>query len=174
MKSFLLVSFGWLDVVCARLGCAWAGFGGVCAGFGGVSWVVCWIWWLVRRVWWLVRRVWCCKFVSFGTCLFWSLSFSFVEMKIVGNLYRVEDVVEVKEYKRRNMVLEHDNSGYTQYILFELFQGHCDLIEKMNLKSGERIRVDFTIKGRKWKNQEGEEKYFNTLQAWKIIRTSED
>ena len=33
---------------------------------------------------------------------------------------------------------------------------------------GQEVKVEFNLRGRKWVNPDGESKYFNTLQAWRI------
>jgi hypothetical protein len=37
-----------------------------------------------------------------------------------------------------------------------------------NFSIGDEIKVFFNLKGREWKNPEGQIKYFNTIEAWKI------
>jgi hypothetical protein len=36
------------------------------------------------------------------------------------------------------------------------------------LKVGQEVDVHLNIRGRSWQNPQGETKYFNTLEAWKI------
>jgi hypothetical protein len=86
-------------------------------------------------------------------------------MKLNGVLLVLEDTVEVNAYTRRKFVLEHCVQGYSQYITFELQGKYTELLD--NFKKGEKILVDFNIQGRRWM-KDGEEKYFNTLQVYKI------
>lgn len=51
-------------------------------------------------------------------------------------------------------------------ITFQLAQDRCNLVDSANL--GDEIRVFFNLKGREWKSPQGETKYFNTIEAWKI------
>jgi len=74
--------------------------------------------------------------------------------------------------KRRQFILEiTDDRGRTENISFELFQDHSKLVD--SFKTGSKVVVDFNLKGRKWANPEGIEKYYNTLQAWKIVNDTE-
>ena len=89
-------------------------------------------------------------------------------MKVKGVLVKVYDTVQVtNDFRRRNIILELDDRGRSEYISLELFQDHCTLVD--SFKTGDKVAIDFNLKGRKWKNNEGVEKYFNTLQAWKIM-----
>lgn len=57
---------------------------------------------------------------------------------------------------------------YPQYISLQLSGDRLDLLDPY--KIGDEIKVHFNIRGRAWKNKEGEEKYFNSLHAWRIER----
>jgi hypothetical protein len=89
-------------------------------------------------------------------------------MKIGGVLTVIEDTVDVNDhFRRRRFVIEHNDRGRIEIISFELFQGQTTLIDSFKL--GDKIVVDFNVKGRKWVDTNGgPEKYFNTLQAWNI------
>lgn len=79
----------------------------------------------------------------------------------------IYDSVQVtKDFKRRTIVVEHNDRGHTELISLEFFQEHCKLVD--TFKKGDRVTIDFNLKGRKWTNPDGVDKFFNTLQAWKI------
>ncbi len=83
---------------------------------------------------------------------------------ITGKVVGILDAIEVnQEFKKRDFVLQvtNEQTGRSEILKFELFQDHCELADAY--KEGDRVKISFNIKGRKW-----EEKYFNTLQAWKI------
>ncbi len=88
-------------------------------------------------------------------------------MKLSGVLVVVQKAVQVNEdFRRRTFVLEMNDRGHIELISFELFQNHCSLID--TFKIGDHVTVDFDVKGRKWIDGEGVDKYFNTLRAWKL------
>lgn len=87
-------------------------------------------------------------------------------MKLNGTIVKIEDEVQMKDFRRRSFVIETSDKGYSNFITFELYKTNCDLINKF--KENEKVIVDFNVNGRKWVNQQGEEKFFNTLLAWKI------
>ena len=75
--------------------------------------------------------------------------------------------VKVSEkFKKREFVLTDNAQSYPQTILFQLTQDRCSLIE--NAKVGDEITAHFLLKGREWKNPQGEIKFFNSLDVFKI------
>ena len=75
--------------------------------------------------------------------------------------------VKVSEkFKKREFVLTDNAQSYPQTILFQLTQDRCSLIE--NAKVGDEITVTFSLKGREWKNPQGEIKFFNSLDVFKV------
>ncbi len=89
-------------------------------------------------------------------------------MKILGRIAEIKESQQVSEaFKKRSFVVEYtENPQYPEYITFELIQDRCDIVNGFQL--GQEVEVSFNLKGRKWVNPEGETKYFNSLQAWRI------
>ncbi|GAB4141824.1 MAG: hypothetical protein Fur0041_17020 [Bacteroidia bacterium] len=71
-----------------------------------------------------------------------------------------------EKFKKREFVLTENSSQYPQHINFQLVQDKCGLIDNFNV--GDQIRVFFNLRGREWTSPQGEVKYFNTIDAWKI------
>ncbi len=71
-------------------------------------------------------------------------------------------------FKKREFVVEFaENPQYPEYVKFECIQDKCDMLD--NFSAGQQVTISFNLKGRKWTDpKNGEDKYFNTLQAWKI------
>ncbi len=71
-------------------------------------------------------------------------------------------------FKKREFVVEYaENPQYPEYIKFEFIQDKCEILD--NFSAGQEVTISFNLKGRKWTDpKNGEDKYFNTLQAWKI------
>jgi len=82
----------------------------------------------------------------------------------------VHDVFQIqtfnKGFKKREFVIE-TNEKYSQKVLFQLVQEKCALIDSYGV--GDTITVSFNVKGRDWTDNFGTVKYFNTLEAWKIV-----
>jgi hypothetical protein len=89
-------------------------------------------------------------------------------MEINGRIKAIFETQKISDrFSKREFVLTIDeNSPYPQYITFQLVQDKCSLMD--NFSIGDEIKVFFNLKGREWKNPEGQIKYFNTIEAWKI------
>ena len=84
-------------------------------------------------------------------------------VKVKGKEQKVSD-----RFKKREFVLTDNSPSYPQTILFQLTQDRCGLIENVNV--GDEITVHFQLKGREWKNPQGEVKFFNSLDVFKVER----
>lgn len=58
---------------------------------------------------------------------------------------------------------------YPQKIQLEAIKDKADNLIYYN-KVGDIVDVAFNIRGREWVNPQGETKYFNSLQAWKVFK----
>ena len=88
--------------------------------------------------------------------------------EVTGNLI-VKN--ETKEYgsngfKKREFVIKTDDSKYPQEIQIELVQDKCTLIDAF--KIGDKLKISYNLNGRSWTNPQGETKYFNSIQGWRI------
>ena len=68
-------------------------------------------------------------------------------------------------FKKRELVVTTDEQ-YPQMIMIEFVQDKTDLLN--NYKVGQNVKVSINIRGREWINPQGEAKYFNSLQGWRI------
>ncbi len=89
-------------------------------------------------------------------------------MNVSGKLVEIFEVIKIKEsFQKREFVLEYaSNPKYPELVKFELVQDKCSILD--NFKVGQDISVEFDLRGRKWTDQKGAVKYFNTLQAWRL------
>ena len=62
-----------------------------------------------------------------------------------------------------------ENPLYPQQIIFQLSGKNTDLLSRFKIGEGMAVSVLFNIQGRKWISPSLEEKYFNTLSAWKVM-----
>jgi hypothetical protein len=70
-----------------------------------------------------------------------------------------------EKFSKREFVIETTDQ-YPQLVMFQLTQDKCNLLDAF--KVGNQLEVSFNLRGREWTNPQGETKYFNTLEAWKI------
>lgn len=88
-------------------------------------------------------------------------------MDITGILKVKEEAQQVSEkFRKREFVITDNSSQYPQHISFQLTQDKCGLID--NCAIGTEVKVHFNIRGRQWTSPKGEDKYFNTLEAWRL------
>jgi len=89
-------------------------------------------------------------------------------MEITGIIHKIFETQQISEtFKKRSFVLRQDNKGndgkdYPEFISLEFIQDKVDTLNGYQI--GQAVEVLFNIKGRHWKD----DKYFNTLQAWKM------
>ncbi len=88
-------------------------------------------------------------------------------MHVSGILKVLKETQAVNDrFKKREFVLTDNSSQYPQHISFQLTQDRCSLLD--GTQEGETMTVHFNLRGREWVSPQGETKYFNSLEAWKI------
>lgn len=70
-----------------------------------------------------------------------------------------------KDFAKRELVVTTDEQ-YPQHIMIEFVQDNVDLLDKFDV--GQNVKVGINLRGREWTNPQGEAKYFNSLQGWRI------
>ena len=90
-------------------------------------------------------------------------------MEIKGTIKKISDTVQISERfrKREFVVLYTNNPEYPQPLQFEMVQDRCELLD--SFEEGQQVEIYFELRGREWTNPQGQVKYFNSLQAWKVV-----
>ena len=89
-------------------------------------------------------------------------------MEVTGKVKVVNPEQQVSaSFKKRELVVTTDEQ-YPQHIMIEFTQDKCDLLS--SYKTGEAVKVSINLRGREWVNPQGETKYFNSIQGWRIER----
>ena len=87
-------------------------------------------------------------------------------MEVKGKVKVVNDTQEVSaSFKKRELVVTTDEQ-YPQHILIEFAQDKCSLLD--NIQINEDVTVHINLRGREWVNPQGEIKFFNSIQGWRI------
>lgn len=68
-------------------------------------------------------------------------------------------------FRKREVVVTTEEQ-YPQHILVEFVQDKCDLLN--NYSVGQPVKIGVNLRGREWVNPQGETKYFNSVQGWRI------
>jgi hypothetical protein len=92
--------------------------------------------------------------------------------KLTGTVKVVNSTVQVSEkFSKREFVVTDTSSMYPQDIMFQATQDKCSLLDAVH--TGEQVEVSFNLRGREWTSPQGEVKYFNTLEAWRIEKATQ-
>ena len=88
-------------------------------------------------------------------------------MEISGKIKWID---ETKTYgnngfRKREVVITTEEQ-YPQQILVEFIQDKCELLNTYQV--GQNVKIGINLRGREWTNPEGETKYFNSIQGWRI------
>ena len=68
-------------------------------------------------------------------------------------------------FRKRELVITTEEQ-YPQHILVEFVQDKTDLLNSHQV--GQSVKVSINLRGREWVNPQGETKYFNYVQGWRI------
>ena len=68
-------------------------------------------------------------------------------------------------FRKRELVVTTDEQ-YPQHIMVEFVQDKCDLLNSYAV--GQDVKVSINLRGREWTNPQGQVKYFNSIQGWRI------
>jgi single-stranded DNA-binding protein len=89
-------------------------------------------------------------------------------MEVEGRIKVINPEQQVSAtFKKRELVVTTDEQ-YPQHIMVEFVQDKCDLLN--NFRVGEPVKVSINIRGREWVSPQGETKYFNSIQGWRVER----
>lgn len=87
-------------------------------------------------------------------------------MEVSGKVKVINAEQQVSaSFKKRELVVTTDEQ-YPQHIMIEFTQDKCDLLN--NYTPGDAVKVSINLRGREWVNPQGETKYFNSIQGWRI------
>ena len=83
------------------------------------------------------------------------------KIKVIGETQSIGS----NGFRKRELVLTTEEQ-YPQHILVEFVQDKTDLLNSFQV--GQPIKVGINLRGREWINPQGEAKYFNAIQGWRI------
>lgn len=88
-------------------------------------------------------------------------------MEVQGRVKMVGDIQTFGSngFQKREIVVTTEEQ-YPQHIIIEFIQDKCSLLD--NIQIGQLVKISINLRGREWISPQGETKYFNTLQGWRI------
>lgn len=83
---------------------------------------------------------------------------------------RIKEIFDTKEYgkngfQKRQMVVTTEEQ-YPQHLLIDFIQDKTSMLD--NYQKGQLAKVSINLRGREWVSPQGETKYFNSLNGWRI------
>lgn len=87
-------------------------------------------------------------------------------MEVNGKIKVINPEQQVSASFRKRELVVATEEQYPQFISINFVQDKCDLLN--NYKVGEAVKVSINLRGREWTNPQGETKYFNDIQGWRI------
>ena len=87
--------------------------------------------------------------------------------KVIGTVVCVMETQQITEkFAKREFVIEPVGEMYPQRVIFQTVNDKTAILDAIGV--GEQIEVSFNLRGREWTSPQGEVKYFNTLDAWRV------
>lgn len=88
-------------------------------------------------------------------------------MELQGSIKLIGDTKTfgANGFRKREIVITTEEQ-YPQDLLVEFIQDKCDLLSQF--APGQKVTVGINLKGREWTSPQGEVKYFNSIQGWRI------
>lgn len=88
-------------------------------------------------------------------------------MEIQGKIKMIGDVKEFGNngFRKREVVITTEEQ-YPQFLNVEFTQDKCEIVDKFQV--GQDVKIEINLKGREWVSPQGETKYFNSINGWRI------
>ncbi len=88
-------------------------------------------------------------------------------MEVQGKIKRISDTQTLGSggFRKREVIVTTEEQ-YPQHLAIEFVQDKTELLN--NFREGQTVRVSINLRGREWVSPQGETKYFNSIQGWRI------
>ena len=88
-------------------------------------------------------------------------------MEVQGNIKMIGETQTFGSngFRKRELVVTTEEQ-YPQHIMVEFVQDKTDLLNAYSV--GQPVKISINLRGREWTNPQGEVKYFNSIQGWRI------
>jgi translation initiation factor IF-3 len=90
-------------------------------------------------------------------------------MEVIGKVRVVNAEQQVSASFRKRELVVATEEQYPQYISINFVQDKCDLLNGLNV--GDAVKVGINLRGREWVDPQGDTKYFNDIQGWRVEKT---
>ena len=94
------------------------------------------------------------------------------EILVSGTVKHLGDEIQVSaSFKKKECVVTTDEQ-YPQHILINFTQDKTEYLDAVSV--GDKVKIAVNLRGREWTNPQGEVKYFNDIQGWKVYRHTDE
>ena len=85
---------------------------------------------------------------------------------VKGTVHAIMQTERVSEkFEKREIVIKTPEP-YSSMILVQFANQNVSKLD--NITTGSQVEIEVNLKGRAWTNPQGEVKYFNSIEGWKI------
>lgn len=93
-------------------------------------------------------------------------------MEIKGTIKKigVTETIGNNGFQKRQVIIE-TGGNYPETLAIEFVQDKTAILDNYNV--GNNVVIGINLRGREWTNPEGEVKYFNSIQGWRITNDAE-
>ncbi len=94
-------------------------------------------------------------------------------MEVKGKIKRITDTQTFGSngFRKREVVIVTDEQ-YPQFLNIEFVQDKTDLLNQF--AEGDEVEISINLRGREWISPQGETKYFNSIQGWRISKITQE
>lgn len=88
---------------------------------------------------------------------------------------RIKEIFDTKTYgnngfQKRQLVITTEEQ-YPQHLSIDFVQDKTSMLD--NYQKGQLVKVGINLRGREWVSPQGETKYFNSLNGWRIEKVEQ-
>lgn len=87
-------------------------------------------------------------------------------MEVTGRIRLIGQTQDISSSFRKREVVVTTSEQYPQHIMIEFTQDRVGLLDSYQV--GQEVKVSINLRGREWQSPQGETRYFNTIQGWRI------
>lgn len=91
-------------------------------------------------------------------------------MELQGTVKKLFDIQSFNSGFQKREIILLTQEQYPQPISIEFLSDKISLLD--NVQEGDEIKVSINIRGREWTSPQGEVKYFNSINGWRIEKVS--
>lgn len=89
-------------------------------------------------------------------------------MEIRGIIKTIQEKQTISDKLSKQSFVVTTDEKYPQDIIIELINDNISLLSTH--KVGSKVEVGINLRGREWVNPQGETKYFNSIQGWRVAQ----